>query len=30
MAHPALMDKFGVKLRVKLDSDCGVGKWGTH
>lgn len=30
MAHPDLMDVFGVKLRVKLDSDCGVGNWGTH
>lgn len=30
MAHPKLMDVFGVKLKVKLDSDCGVGKWGTH
>ena len=30
MIHPALMDEFGVKLRVNLDCDVGVGKWGTH
>lgn len=30
MAHPKIMDEFGVNLMVKLDSDCGVGKWGTH
>lgn len=30
MTHPKLMDVFGVKLRVKLDCDVGVGKWGTH
>lgn len=30
MKHPDLMDEFGVKLRVELDCDVGVGKWGTH
>jgi DNA polymerase-1 len=30
MAHPKLMDEFGVTLKVKLDCDVGVGKWGTH
>ena len=30
MKHPALMDEFGVKLKVGLDCDVGVGKWGTH
>ena len=30
MKHPALMDEFGVKLKVELDCDVGVGKWGTH
>lgn len=30
MAHPKIMDTFGVELKVKLDCDVGVGKWGTH
>lgn len=30
MKHPALMDEFGVELKVELDCDVGVGKWGTH
>lgn len=30
MSHPKLLDEFGVKLKVKLDCDVGVGKWGTH
>lgn len=30
MAHPKLLDDFGIELPVKLDSDCGVGNWGTH
>lgn len=30
MLHPATMDTFGVKLKVPLDCDIGVGPWGTH
>jgi DNA polymerase-1 len=30
MIHPKLLDEFGVKLRVNLDVDVGVGPWGTH
>lgn len=30
MLHPATMDAFGVKLKVPLDCDIGVGPWGTH
>ena len=30
MRHPSLMDFFGVKLKVPLDIDIGVGPWGTH
>lgn len=30
MRHPALLDYFGVQLRVPLDIDIGVGPWGTH
>lgn len=30
MLHPALMDDFGVELKVNLDCDIGVGNWGTH
>lgn len=30
MLHPALMDEFGVELKVPLDCDIGVGRWGTH
>lgn len=30
MKHPALLDYFGVQLRVPLDIDIGVGPWGTH
>ena len=30
MKHPALLDYFGVKLKVPLDIDIGVGPWGTH
>lgn len=30
MLHPATMDQFGVKLKVPLDCDIGVGPWGTH
>lgn len=30
MIHPALLDEFGVQLKVPLDCDVGVGPWGTH
>ena len=30
MRHPALLDYFGVQLKVPLDIDIGVGPWGTH
>ncbi len=30
MLHPAAMDEFGVKLKVPLDCDIGIGPWGTH
>lgn len=30
MAHPKVLDDFGVQLRVKLDCDVGIGPWGTH
>lgn len=30
MAHPKLLDVFGVKLDVALEADVGVGPWGTH
>lgn len=30
MKHPALLDYFGVQLKVPLDIDIGVGPWGTH
>lgn len=30
MLHPKLLDSFGVKLKVPLDCDIGVGPWGTH
>lgn len=29
MAHPKLMDEFGVKLDVELEADVGVGPWGS-
>lgn len=29
MAHPRIMDEFGVKLRVPLEADVGVGPWGS-
>lgn len=29
MAHPALMDEFGVELDVNLEADIGVGPWGS-
>lgn len=30
MAHPKLLDEFGVELSVALEADVGVGPWGTH
>lgn len=30
MCHPKALDDFGIKLRVPLDCDIGVGPWGTH
>lgn len=29
MAHPKLMDIFGVELEVDLEADVGVGPWGS-
>lgn len=29
MAHPAIMDEFGVKLKVPLEADVGIGPWGS-
>lgn len=29
MAHPSLMDEFGVELDVSLEADIGVGPWGS-
>lgn len=29
MAHPKLMDEFGVELDVGLEADVGVGPWGS-
>lgn len=29
MAHPKLMDVFGVELDVQLEADVGVGPWGS-
>lgn len=29
MAHPKLMDDFGVELSVQLEADVGVGPWGS-
>ena len=30
MAHPPVLDEFGVTLKVPLDVDIGWGPWGTH
>lgn len=30
MAHPQVLDDFGVTLKVPLDVDIGWGPWGTH
>ena len=29
MAHPKILDDFGVKLKVSLEADTGVGPWGS-
>lgn len=29
MAHPAIMDEFGVELKVPLEADVGIGPWGS-
>lgn len=29
MAHPRIMDEFGVELKVALKADVGVGPWGS-
>lgn len=29
MAHPKLMDEFGVELSVELKADVGLGPWGS-
>lgn len=29
MSHPDAMDIFGVKLKVSLDADVGIGAWGS-
>ena len=29
MAHPKLLDEFGVELSVPLEADVGVGPWGS-
>lgn len=30
MAHPAALDEFGIEFSLPIDSDVGVGPWGTH
>jgi DNA polymerase-1 len=30
MAHPDALDKFGIEFSLPIDSDVGVGPWGTH
>lgn len=29
MAHPKMLDGFGIKLKVDLEAEVGVGPWGT-
>lgn len=29
MAHPKIMDEFGIELHVPLEADIGVGPWGS-
>lgn len=29
MAHPKILDDFGIKLKVPLEADIGVGPWGS-
>ena len=30
MAHPDALDSFGIEFSLPIDSDVGVGPWGTH
>lgn len=30
MAHPAALDEFGIEFSLPIESDVGVGPWGTH
>lgn len=30
MAHPDALDAFGIEFSLPIDSDVGVGPWGTH
>ncbi len=30
MAYPDALDKFGIEFSLPIDSDVGVGPWGTH
>lgn len=30
MAHPDALDVFGIEFSLPIDSDVGVGPWGTH
>lgn len=30
MAHPDALDEFGIEFSLPIDSDVGVGPWGTH
>lgn len=30
MAHPDILDEFGIEFSLPIDSDVGVGPWGTH
>lgn len=30
MSHPDALDEFGIEFSLPIDSDVGVGPWGTH
>lgn len=30
MAHPDALDEFGIEFSLPIESDVGVGPWGTH
>lgn len=30
MSHPDALDEFGIKFSLPIESDVGVGPWGTH